>query len=162
MNKNSKVRTSGEGMVSGLTALEEKWKASQPSLYDAYSEDGKVHEEGIPENVLDLVPQPTGWRIALLPYRGAATTKGGIMLAKETQERNQLATNVGYVLKTGPLAYADEFKFPDGPWCKEGDWVIFGRYAGSRIQIEGGEIRLLNDDEVLGTVSNPESILHIT
>jgi len=149
-------------MVSGLTALEEKWKASQPSLYDAYSEDGKVHEEGIPENVLDLVPQPTGWRIALLPYRGAATTKGGIMLAKETQERNQLATNVGYVLKTGPLAYADEFKFPDGPWCKEGDWVIFGRYAGSRIQIEGGEIRLLNDDEVLGTVSNPESILHIT
>jgi len=162
MNKNSKVRTSGEGMVSGLTALEEKWKASQPSLYDAYSEDGKVHEEGIPENVLDLVPQPTGWRIALLPYRGAATTKGGIMLAKETQERNQLATNVGYVLKVGPLAYADEFKFPDGPWCKEGDWVIFGRYAGSRIQIEGGEIRLLNDDEILGTVSNPESILHIT
>ena len=62
------------------------------------------------------------------------------MLAKETQERTQLATNVGYVLKAGPLAYADASKFPDGPWCKEGDWVIFGRYAGSRIQIDGGEI----------------------
>jgi len=87
----NKSRKNVEGTVSDLTALEKKWRASQPSLYDAYSEDGKVHEEGVPENVLDLVPQPTGWRIALLPYRGAATTKGGIMLAKETQERNQLA-----------------------------------------------------------------------
>ena len=149
-------------MSSELTALEKKWQGSPPSLEDAYSEEGKVNEEGIPESVLDLVPQPTGWRIALLPYRGATTTKGGIVLAKETQERNQLATNVGCVLKMGPLAYADESKFPHGPWCKEGDWVIFGRYAGSRIQIDGGEIRLLNDDEILGTVSDPESILHIT
>jgi len=149
------------------TALEKKWRereeeeASQPSLNDAYSDEGKINEEGIPESVLDLIPQPTGWRIALLPYRGATTTKGGIVLAKETQERNQLATNVGCVLKMGPLAYADASKFPDGPWCKEGDWVIFGRYAGSRIQIDGGEIRLLNDDEILGAISDPESILHI-
>jgi co-chaperonin GroES (HSP10) len=148
-----------------LTALEEKWqkeeKPSKPSLNDAYSEDGKVREEGIAESVRDLIPQPTGWRVALLPYRGAATTKGGIMLAKETQERTQLATNVGYVLKAGPLAYADASKFPDGPWCREGDWVIFGRYAGSRIQIDGGEIRLLNDDEILGIVTDPENILHM-
>ena len=92
------------------TALEKKWRereeeeASQPSLNDAYSDEGKINEEGIPESVLDLIPQPTGWRIALLPYRGATTTKGGIVLAKETQERNQLATNVGCVLKMGPLA----------------------------------------------------------
>ena len=149
-------------MSSKLTALEKKWQGSPPSLEDAYGEEGKINEEGIPESVLDLVPQPTGWRITLLPYRAATTTKGGIVLAKETQERNQLATNVGCVLKMGPLAYADESKFPHGPWCKEGDWVIFGRYAGSRIQIDGGEIRLLNDDEILGTVSDPESILHIT
>ena len=120
--------------MSGETALEKKWREeepSRPSLNDAYSESGKINEEGIPESVLDLIPYPTGWRIALLPYRGATTTKGGIVLAKETQERNQLATNVGYVLKMGPLAYADSSKFPDGAWCKEGDWVIFGRYAGS-------------------------------
>ena len=148
-----------------LTALEEKWqtekKDAKPSLNDAYTEDGKVKDEGIEQSVLDLIPQPTGWRLALLPYRGAATTKGGIMLAKETQERTQLATNVGYVLKAGPLAYAYASKFPDGPWCKEGDWVIFGRYAGSRIQIDGGEIRLLNDDEILGIVTDPENILHM-
>jgi len=51
-------------------------------------------------------------------------------------------------------------KFPEGPWCKKGDWIIFARYAGSRIKIDGGEIRLLNDDEVLATVERPEDIFH--
>ena len=82
-------------------------------------------------------------------------------MSDETHKKTQLGTNVGYVLKTGDLAYADESKFPLGPWCKEGDWVIFGRYAGSRIQIDGGEIRLLNDDEVLGLVNDPDDILHM-
>ena len=146
------------------TALEEKWeknKSSGPSLDDAYSDDGKIKEGGVSEEIMSLIPQPTGWRIALLPYRGAAVTKGGIMLAKETKERTQLATNVGYVLKMGPLAYADESKFPYGAWCQVGNWVIFGRYAGSRIPIDGGEIRLLNDDEILATVSDPENVLHM-
>jgi co-chaperonin GroES (HSP10) len=151
-------------MQQKLTTLEEKWAQeksnAKPSLNDAYNDDGKVPDEGLSQSVLDLIPQPTGWRLALLPYRGAGTSKGGIVLTKETTERTQLATNVGYVLKLGPLAYADESKFPDGAWCKPGDWVVFGRYAGSRIQIEGGEIRLLNDDEILGIVSDPASILH--
>jgi|TARA_R110000824_G_scaffold125373_2_gene284440 chaperonin GroES len=153
-----------------LTPLEEKWEegrlsedseSKKPTLDDAYTEEGKVQAEGLADNVLDIIPQPTGWRIAILPYRGAKTTKGGIVLADETRQRTQLATNVGYVLKVGALAYADESKFPEGPWCKAGDWVIFGRYAGSRIQIDGGEIRLLNDDEVLGLVNDPEDILHM-
>jgi|TARA_R110000744_G_scaffold91205_2_gene177032 co-chaperonin GroES (HSP10) len=151
-----------------LTPLEEKWEEEKladankkPTLDDAYTADGKVHHKGLANSILDLIPQPTGWRIAILPYRGAKTTKGGIVLADETRQRTQLATNVGYVLKVGALAYADESKFPAGPWCKEGDWVIFGRYAGSRIQIDGGEIRLLNDDEVLGLVNDPDDILHM-
>jgi co-chaperonin GroES (HSP10) len=60
----------------------------------------------------------------------------------------------------GPLAYHDKERYPKGPWCKEKDWVIFARYAGSRLPIEGGEVRLLNDDEVLGTIKNPEDVLH--
>jgi co-chaperonin GroES (HSP10) len=52
-------------------------------------------------------------------------------------------------------------KFPTGPWCKEGDWVVFGRYAGARITIDGGEIRILNDDEIVGIVNDPEDILHM-
>jgi len=63
-------------------------------------------------------------------------------------------------LKVGELAYQDGDKFPDGPWCAKGDWVMFARYAGSRFKIDGGEVRILNDDEVLAKISNPEDILH--
>jgi co-chaperonin GroES (HSP10) len=66
---------------------------------------------------------------------------------------------VGYVLKQGPLAYKDELKFPNGAWCQEKDWVIFARYAGSRFRIDGGEVRILNDDEILATISDPEDII---
>ena len=52
-----------------------------------------------------------------------------------------------------------KISFPSGSWCKQGDWVVFGRYAGSRLKIEGGEVRILNDDEILGTIENPEDIL---
>ena len=148
-----------------LTALERKWQeekeAKGPTLDDAYTEDGSVDPTKIEQSVKDRIPTPTGWRIAILPYRGAEKTKGGIVLAEETQKKAQLGTVCGYVLKTGDLAYADESKFPNGPWCAEGDWVIFGRYSGSRIQIDGGEIRILNDDEIIGRVNDPEDILHM-
>lgn len=102
-----------------LTPLEKKWeqnkKDKKPSLDDAYSDEGKIPEEGLSSSILDLIPSPTGWRIAILPYRGAKTTKGGIMLADETQKRTQLGTNVGYVLKMGDLAYSDASRFPTGP-----------------------------------------------
>ena len=69
-------------------------------------------------------------------------------------------TQVGYVLKMGPLAYKDKTKFETGPWCQEKDWVIFARYSGSRFKIDGGEVKILNDDEILATILNPEDILH--
>lgn len=147
-----------------MTALERKWAeeelAKEPSLDDAYTDSG-FDPTKLEESVKDMIPTPSGWRIAILPYRGAEKTKGGIVLAEETQRKTQLATVCGYVLKVGSLAYADESKFPTGPWCKEGDWIIFGRYAGARIPIDGGEIRLINDDEVLGVVRDPQDILHM-
>ena len=91
---------------------------------------------------------------------GETKTKGGIIIAQESLDKARIATNCGYVVKMGPMAYGDKEKFPTGPWCKEKDWVIFARYAGSRLPIEGGEVRLLNDDEVLGTIKDPESVLH--
>jgi co-chaperonin GroES (HSP10) len=60
----------------------------------------------------------------------------------------------------GSQCYKDKERYPEGPWCKEKDWIMFARYAGSRIKIEGGEMRLLNDDEVLATIDSPEDILH--
>jgi len=148
-----------------MTALEQKWAqeaaAKQPELTDAYTKDGELDVEKIDEVVLDRIPKPTGWRIVILPYRGTNKSKGGIVLADQTIERQQLTTTCGYVLKLGPLAYADEAKFPHGAWCKEGDWIIFGRYAGARMNIDGGEIRILNDDEILAVISDPEDILHM-
>ena len=114
-------------------------------------------EKDIPE--ASKLPKPTGWRILVLPHRGQGKTKGGVLLSDQTVEESQVATNVGLVLAIGPDAYNDKERFPNGPWCKEKDWVIFARYAGSRLNIEGGELRILNDDEILGTTNDPESIL---
>ena len=106
------------------------------------------------------LPQPTGWRILILPFKMKEKTKGGIIMGQDTLEKQQVASQCGNVLAVGPHAYQDKDRFPDGPWCKVGDWIMFARYAGSRIKIEGGEVRLLNDDEVLATIENPEDILH--
>ena len=117
----------------------------------------KKKEKQIPE--ASKLPIPTGWRILVLPHRGQGKTKGGVLLSDKTVEETQIATNVGLVLAVGPDAYNDKERFPNGPWCKEKDWVIFARYAGSRLNIEGGELRILNDDEILGTTDDPENIL---
>jgi co-chaperonin GroES (HSP10) len=136
--------------------LEEKYK----------EEDKKVEPTKEPLNpdnikaVVDELPTPSGWRILVLPFTPKEKTSGGIIIAQESLDRLRIATNCGYVLKMGPLAYHDKEKYPTGPWCKEKDWVIFARYAGSRLPIEGGEVRILNDDEVLGTIPDPESVLH--
>ena len=112
-------------------------------------------------NVSHKLPKPTGYRMLILPFAPAEKTKGGIYLAKQTVDRERLTTVVGYVVALGPDAYKDPNKFPEGPWCKEGDWVVFGRYAGARIQIDRGDLRLLNDDEILALIDDPEDILGV-
>ena len=87
-------------------------------------------------------------------------TKGGVLITESVLERQQVASQTGLVLAMGPQCYTDRERYPNGPWCKKGDWVVFARYAGSRIQIEGGEVRLLNEDEILATVKDPKDILH--
>ena len=106
------------------------------------------------------LPKPTGWRLLVLPFKMNEKTKGGVLLGQETLERQQVGSQCGNVLAMGPDCYNDKDRFKEGPWCKVGDWIIFARYAGSRIEIEGGEVRLLNDDEVLATVQDPTDILH--
>ncbi|MEK9741247.1 MAG: co-chaperone GroES family protein [Flavobacteriaceae bacterium] len=136
-------------------ALEEKYKDENTQT--------QAREPLNPENiagVVDQLPEPSGWRLLVLPFTPKEKTKGGLIIAQESLDRLRIATNCGYVLKMGPLAYKDKNKFETGPWCKKGDWVIFARYAGSRLPIEGGEIRILNDDEVLGTIQDPEAVLH--
>ena len=137
----------------------------KPALAEKYKEEKSQEKDPLsPENIgtetVDQLPDPSGWRLLVLPFTPKDKTKGGILIAQETLDKLRIATNCGYVLKMGPLCYADKEKFETGPWCKKGDWVIFARYAGSRLPIDGGEVRLLNDDEVLGTIKDPEAILH--
>ena len=136
-------------------ALEEKYKEQQVESVEVK----RVDETNVGDIKSEL-PVPSGWRLLVLPFTPKEKTKGGIIIAQESLDKARIATNCGYVVKMGPMAYGDKEKFPTGPWCKEGDWVIFARYAGSRLPIEGGEVRILNDDEVLGTIKDPESVLH--
>ena len=106
------------------------------------------------------LPQPTGWRMLVLPFRMKEKTEGGLLLGTETIDRQQVASQCGNVIAMGPDCYNDPKRFKDGPRCKVGDWVVFARYAVSRIELEGGEVRLLNDDEILATVQDPTDILH--
>jgi len=112
-------------------------------------------------------------------YAGKATTDGGIHIPDTTRSREALATVVAYVLRVGPLAYKDSYKFSKygggilnkvlmffrlfkpRPWCKEGQWICIGRYAGSRFNIDGGEVRIINDDEVIATIIEPDDIKHV-
>ena len=123
-------------------------------------EDRVLDPSKIDLDTLERLPSPTGWRLLILPYRGKGRTEGGILLPDAIVDRESVATVCGYVLKVGPLAYGDKKKFPSGPWCAEKDWIIFGRYAGARFKIDGGEVRVLNDDEVIAVIQDPEDILH--
>jgi len=153
-------------------ALEERDLAIEADKNNKLAEDKenrfvtKIQQEAL-ENVkhldtdkaLERLPNPTGWRILVLPYKGQGKTKGGIILSDTTIEERGFSTVTGLVLKVGPDAYRDKERFPNGPWCKKSDWIIFGRYAGSRFGIEGGEVRILNDDEIIAVVKDPEDIL---
>jgi chaperonin GroES len=134
-----------------LDKYEKKNKEDRQKEVDGY--------ERLKTKESNKLPKPTGWRMLVLPFKMPEKTKGGLFLGQETLERQQVGSTCGLVLAMGPHCY-DKEKFPEGPWCKKGDWVIFARYAGSRIQIDGGEVRLLNDDEVLATIEKPEDILH--
>jgi len=149
-----------------LLTSEKEIPKHRNALSEKYEEAKKIGQEAEPLNPENIqkqkeqLPEPAGWRLLVLPFTPKEKTKGGILIAQESLEKLRIATNCGYVLKVGPLAYYDKEKYPTGPWCKKGDWVIFARYAGSRLPIDGGEVRLLNDDEVLGTIGDPESVLH--
>jgi|TARA_B110000971_G_C19640352_1_gene333120 co-chaperonin GroES (HSP10) len=139
-------------------ALEEKYEEENKIVAEEINKEAEAQDK-IKEKATTKLPTPTGWRMLVLPFKAKTKTKGGVYLSEQSIERSQVASTCGLILAMGPHCY-DKEKFPEGPWCKKGDWVIFARYAGSRILIDGGEVRLLNDDEVLATVEDPEDIFH--
>ena len=143
-----------------MTKTEQSSKSTEiPKHRNALIEKYEKQPEKTVTTEATKLPKPTGWRMLVLPFKMNEKTKGGLILAETSLEKQQVASQCGLVLRMGPDCYRDKERYPEGPWCKEKDWVIF-RYAGSRIKIEGGEVRMLNDDEILATVDNPEDIIH--
>jgi len=143
----------------------EKAPADSSDVHSAYVDaTEKVLDPSLLEKpLLERLPQPTGWRLLVMPYQGATKTQGGLHIPDEIRAREAVATVVAYVLKLGPLAYKDPDKFGQDatPWCEEGQWVCIGRYSGSRFKIDGGEVRIINDDEVIATILEPDDIKQV-
>ena len=133
-------------------------------LAEAYVEPDAIvlDPDKLDKTILDRMPQPTGWRMLVLPYAGKAKTDGGILLTKQTTDRESLATVVAYVVKKGPLCFNDKKRYGDTPWGEEKQWVLIGSYSGSRFKLEdGAEVRIINDDEVIATILNPDDIVSL-
>ena len=101
------------------------------------------------------LPEPSGYKILIALPEIAEKTTGGILKAEETVRSEEVATIVGFVLKMGPDCYKDQKRFPSGPWCKKGDFILMRTYTGTRFRIHGKEFRLINDDSVEAVVDDP-------
>lgn len=104
------------------------------------------------------LPEPSGYRILCAIPEIEEKTAGGLFKADITKQFEELTTPVLFVLKIGPDAFKDEKRFPSGPWCKEGDFILTRPHAGSRVKIHGKEFRILNDDAVEAVVQDPRGI----
>lgn len=104
------------------------------------------------------LPDPKGYKILIALPDPDEKTEGGIIKAKQTLEVEEIGSLCGFVLKMGEDAYKDEKRFPNGPYCKEGDWVLMRSYSGTRFKIHGKEFRLINDDSVEAVVDDPRGI----
>lgn len=101
------------------------------------------------------LPEPSGYRLLIAIPEVSEKTEGGVYMPDQLKKAEETASIIGFVVKAGPEAYGDETKFPSGPWCKEGDFVIFRSYSGTRFKVKGMEFRLINDDTVEAVVEDP-------
>jgi co-chaperonin GroES (HSP10) len=116
-------------------------------------------ENATPEDKARQLPDPTGWKILCVVPDVKETFDGSsIVKADSFMKQEEHATTVLWVMKIGPDAYKDKEKFPAGPWCKVGDFILVRTYSGTRFKIYGKEFRLLNDDQVEAVVQDPRGI----
>ena len=111
-----------------------------------------------PEQKAKQLPDPSGYRMLCAIPEVDKKSDGGIIKADITVHHEELLTTVLFVLKMGPDCYKDEKRFPSGPWCKQGDFVLVRPHAGTRLKIHGREFRIVNDDSVEGIVEDPRGI----
>lgn len=107
------------------------------------------------EKISAKLPQPSGYRLLIATLEASEKTEGGVYMPDKLKDAETTASIIGFVVAAGPDAYSDPDKFPTGPYCKEGDFVIFRSYSGTRFKIAGKEFRLINDDTVEAVVDDP-------
>ena len=115
----------------------------------------KVDNTKVEDNLHAKLPEPTGYRLLIALPEIDEKTEGGVIMPDGLRKDESTASIIGFVLKAGPDAYSDKERFPSGAWCKEGDFVIFRSYSGTRFKVAGKEFRLINDDTVEGVVDDP-------
>jgi co-chaperonin GroES (HSP10) len=118
----------------------------------------ETHEEV--EQKATQLPKPQGYRVLCMVPHMEKTYGDTIIKADATLSREEQTTHVLFVVELGDMAYMDEKRFPTGPWCKKGDFILTRPYAGTRFKIHGQEFRLINDDTVEGVVEDPRGITH--
>ena len=104
------------------------------------------------------LPDPSGYRILCGIPNIEEQYESGILKSDLTLQHEELLTTVLFVVKMGPDCYKDATRFPSGPWCKEGDFILVRPHAGTRLKIHGREFRIINDDSVEGVVEDPRGI----
>jgi co-chaperonin GroES (HSP10) len=123
------------------------------------TEDGEVSTlPDTDERKAKQLPDPAGYRILCAIPEIEETYDSGILKSDMTLQHEELLTTVLFVMKMGPDCYKDKERFPSGPWCKEGDFILVRPHAGTRLKIHGREFRIINDDSVEGVVEDPRGI----
>jgi co-chaperonin GroES (HSP10) len=147
-----------------MTDTEDKTLPTTPELFLGTDPDNPDAATVLPdtdERKAKQLPDPSGYRILCALPEIEEKTAGGIYKADSTMHYEELTTPVLLVLKVGPDAYKDPTRFPSGPWCKEGDFIVTRPMAGSRVKIHGREFRIINDDSVEGVVEDPRGISRV-
>ena len=119
-------------------------------------------EEAGDELMEELIPHPVGYHLLIaMPKVDDTFGDSGIIKASQTIHHESILSMVGLVLDMGAEAYTDEARFPNGPWCKKGDYVMFRSNSGTRFKVAGQEFRIMNDDSIEAVVSDPSAITHV-
>jgi co-chaperonin GroES (HSP10) len=104
------------------------------------------------------LPKPVGYRVLIVLPKVDETYDSGLVKADQTKHAEQILSMMGAVIDMGEQAYADKDRFPNGPWCKVGDFVMFRPNSGTRFKVNGNEYRLLNDDSIEAVVPDPRGV----
>ena len=118
----------------------------------------EIEEDEENPNFASQLPEPRGYKLLIALPEVDEMTDGGIIKSEDLRHEESIATVVGWVMNMGPDAYANYTRFPSGPYCQVGDWVIFRAFSGTRIKIHGKEFRLINDDTVEAVVEDPRGV----